>query len=289
MKNKRFTYIPSDILQKDALVESFRKYQIDVVVHLAAYIPKREDEDEMCSKVNIEGTRNILECMKVRRIRKLIYSSTQMVYGFGREAVIDENSPTVPETSYGLSKLRGEELCRRFSQQEKINTIVLRFSGVYGMRKEESVVRTFIENAQSGKEMIISEANKMKNIVYIKDVVNALLRAIQKLDQASFEIVNIGGHDITLIDLANLIKRITRSGSHITIADAGAKPGLVFKSQKAYKLLGYKAGDLEASLRDYIALMKSSVSASGRAISAQAARHRESTGRKNLPIRRSRV
>ncbi len=90
---------------------------VTAIVHLAAVILYQPHEDDLIWKVNVEGTRNLLAAVRRRRQAplRLAFASSDQVYPgpFPRYTPTDEGHPLEPITSYGLSKLIGEELVRQ--------------------------------------------------------------------------------------------------------------------------------------------------------------------------------
>ena len=107
--------IEGDLFNGSALQSAVE--DVTAIVHLAAVILYQPHEDDHIWKVNVEGTRNLLAAVRRRRqapLRLLFASSDQVYPGpFPRYAPTDEDHLREPATSYGLSKLIGEEMVRQ--------------------------------------------------------------------------------------------------------------------------------------------------------------------------------
>ena len=106
----------------------------DGVIHLAAYLGVRRTETNMlrCIEININGTKNVLDCAIQQKIKKSSSPSSE-VYGEPLENPITEESITQGKTVYAVTKLSGEELCKAYSQRyPDISFTILRYFNTYG-------------------------------------------------------------------------------------------------------------------------------------------------------------
>lgn len=99
-----------DITDKSATEEYIKNYAPDAVVHCAAYtaVDRAEDDRDTCFKVNVTGTENIaLACKAIDA--KMLYVSTDYVYGGSGTEPFEPTDPTDPKSVYGETKLGGEK------------------------------------------------------------------------------------------------------------------------------------------------------------------------------------
>ncbi len=107
----------------------------DIIIHMAAITPTTHpgaaDQDVM--EVNVEGTRNILDAAVKNKIKKVINFSSVCAVGVRPENYpIKEDAVCNPTLgAYGLSKLKGEELCREYSEKQGLDIICLRPAVVF--------------------------------------------------------------------------------------------------------------------------------------------------------------
>jgi nucleoside-diphosphate-sugar epimerase len=109
-----------------------------VIVHLAALLhvvappPSLRAEYE---RVNVGGTRAVMEAAQMAGVSRVVFLSTIAVYGHGSALVLDEESPTRPDTFYGETKLAAERVALdgRTGGGAPLST-VLRSAAVYGPR-----------------------------------------------------------------------------------------------------------------------------------------------------------
>lgn len=251
-KNKKFKTVKGDITNFQEVLDILKKYEPDGVFHVAAAVPSnetKEDSPSLFFEVNVKGTFNLLEACRQTNIEKFIYSSSMSVYNKeAKQLPVSEENSVDPRDFYGLSKWQGEELVRIYTEKYKSNAIILRYAGIYGPRKEEGAVATFIKNALQNKPIdIFSDISW--DIVYVEDVVQANILAFEKLEKLGFAVVNIGsGREVHIKELAGKIIGITKSHSKIKINKIRDSFRFYFKINKAQKLLGFKPISLEKGL-----------------------------------------
>lgn len=128
-----------------------------------------------------------------------------------------------PTNAYGLSKQALENLSLKFGKTYGVPTTILRYSIVQGPRQSpknlySGALRIFVTQALRGKPITVFEDGKqLRDFVSVKDVVAANLKVL-KNKKADFEILNVGGGRAwSVLQFANLVKKITGSTSKIKI------------------------------------------------------------------------
>lgn len=111
---RRVKYIQADITNKDDVLAACKDQ--DIVYHTAALVPISRAGD-LFRKVNVEGTRNILEACLQNNVQKVVYLSSSSVYGIPAEFPLRENSPLRPFGEYALTKLEAEEVCFHYMKR----------------------------------------------------------------------------------------------------------------------------------------------------------------------------
>ncbi len=133
-----------------------------------------------------------------------------------------EEQKLTPTNSYGLSKEALEHLALRLGKTYNIPTTILRYSIVQGARQSprnlySGALRIFITQALKHKPITVYEDGKqLRDFVNVKDVVRANFLALKP--KADFEILNVGGGKAwTVLEFAELVKKLTKSKSGIAI------------------------------------------------------------------------
>ena len=131
--NKRTEFYKANILNKNKLKKIIEQNSIDSIIHLAAVLSVGESEKKpnKYNKINVQGTKKLLEAIKNTEVKNLIFSSTCAVYNDGFKKVT-ERTKLGPTSVYGKTKLKCEELIKIFCKKNKINYGILRYFNVAG-------------------------------------------------------------------------------------------------------------------------------------------------------------
>lgn len=140
-----------DITDRNAVIQYIRAYRPDAVIHCAAYtaVDKAEDEPEICRKVNADGTSYIAEACKMVDA-KMIYISTDYVFGDDGDKPHEVDDPPHPLNVYGQTKWEGEEAVRRILQKY----FIVRISWIFG-EHGNNFVKTMLHLGKTRKEISV--------------------------------------------------------------------------------------------------------------------------------------
>jgi UDP-glucose 4-epimerase len=237
--------INADLRDENDICKKIGNLDIDIVFHLAGNVksPGKETAEEYF-EINARGTKNLLEACRKNDIEKIIYSSSMSVFGNPLYLPVDEKHPKIPNTFYGMSKFLGEIYCMEYRDFYDLNTIILRYSDVFGPRQPPVwVTSIFINNALNNKPLHIYGSGKSSvDFVYVKDIVTANINAASK-KEAIGEDFNIGsGSGITIEELAKTIKKIMNDVkiTYDPKEKNNDEKKFLFDISKAKKMLGYK-------------------------------------------------
>lgn len=250
--------ICGDILDLD-LCQKLSK-NIDVVVHLAARAgvgPSVADPKGDC-KINVMGTLNMLEAAKLGNVDRFVYASSGAPLGECAPPIHEELAPH-PKSPYGASKLAGEGYCSAYFGSYGLETVVLRFSNVYGPRShhKDSVVAKFIKQAMQGEELnIYGDGRQTRDFIFVGDLVLAIQRAATQegVGGEIFQIAtNIETSILQLLEYMKLCLRET-TGKSVLVKEVDTRNGDVPRNfadiSKAERLLAWSPKiSLEQGLR----------------------------------------
>ncbi len=239
-KHKDIEVIAIDLLDGN-LSNYFEGKGFDVVVHCAAAIPYSfgESREKRIAEINRQIDSEIISlCLKNRC--RLIYLSSASVYGFesGKD-LVSEESPVVSTGYYIEEKLWAEEQI----QSMCIPSVILRVNAPYGPRqRSQTVLKTFIENALSGKDLYYyGTGNRTQDFTSCIDIANAVCQAVERPDaQGVFNIAS--GQPISMKDLATLVVKLSPGGTKSKVYPSGTDDNqenfrAMFDIYKAQKLL----------------------------------------------------
>lgn len=143
---------------------------VDLVIHLAAAQHEANRPEEYFERVNVQGTRRLLEACVARNVRRFVYGSTIGVYGQALEGEIDEHSAVAPDNHYGRTKLAAEKLVLSFG--DRIEVAIARISETYGPG-DYRLLKLFA-GIQKGVFFMIGSGKNLHQLVFVDDLVEGL-------------------------------------------------------------------------------------------------------------------
>ncbi len=245
--NPQARFYHLDIRDAQALEEVFAAERPEIVNHQAARANVRESmaKPVLYAEVNIIGSLNLLELSRKYEVGKFIYASTGgAVYGEPEYLPADEAHPINPLDPYGASKHFVEHYLHLYGVNYDLSYTVLRYPNVYGPRQdpygEAGVVAIFTGQMLKGGEPVINGSGEQeRDFVYVGDIAEANIKAMEKGDG---QIYNIGwGIGTSINEIFAKLKEIT--GHKKKAVHGPAKLGEVFKiyldASKAQRELGW--------------------------------------------------
>lgn len=183
-----------NILDITQLKTSLKK--VDAVIHLAGII---DDENKDLWKINVEGTRNLIEESINARVTKFIFLSSTGVYGLTK-GIIDENSDTMPETLYEKSKLEGEQII--LNRQEEIHINIIRSAMIFG---NNNYWKNLIKLLEKNTPLPCNGKNIFQ-IICVDELVNGIITVLENGQPSEIYLV-AGKEKLTLKDFCKKIKK----------------------------------------------------------------------------------
>jgi nucleoside-diphosphate-sugar epimerase len=159
-----------------ALVDKMVK-GCEIVYHLAAAFRQLNVPDRHYWKVNVEGTRYLLEAAHRFGVRKFIYCSTQGVHGDIKDPPGNERSPIAPEDYYQLTKYEGEKVVREYVQKG-LDAVIIRPTAIYGPGDPERFLKLF-RMVKRQSFLMFGGGETFYHPVYIDNLVDAFELAAQ--------------------------------------------------------------------------------------------------------------
>jgi dTDP-glucose 4,6-dehydratase len=172
-------YIEADITKP----LDFTFLKDDIVVHLAAnqYHHKvpRKNRQYFFDSVNVEGTRNILKKMEQDGAKKMVFFSTDMVYGIPQYLPVDIQHPKVPFGFYGKSKIKAEDVCREY-RDKGFNITIFRPRMIVGKGRFGILVKLFKMMDMGLPIPMIGGGGNCYQMISVTDCANVAMLAINK-------------------------------------------------------------------------------------------------------------
>jgi len=250
-----------DITDMGALALAFKTARPDAVVHCAAVVGILANPIT-ATRVNVEGSVNVFDAMRLFDARRCIHLSSEESYGPFEASLIDEEHPQHPISAYGVSKLTVEHLSRGYRALHGLDVIHLRTSWVYGPSLPRNrVPKNFIDAALAGLPLHLPHGGDSAiDHTYIDDFVSGVVQALHHPDHP-FDAYNIGSG--TCPTLYEVVEAIVEE---VPGADISIGPGAyrylgaleicrkgALDTRRANRVFGYVPRfDFRAGLRDYI-------------------------------------
>ncbi len=244
--NPRAVFYQEDLSNYDKIKEIFEKEKPEVIFHLAAQIDVRKSVENPVedARINIVNALNLLELAIKYKIKHFIFSSTGgAIYGDTKTPTF-ENEKENPVSPYGCAKLAIEKYLNFYNKVHNLKYTCLRYANVYRERQngkgEAGVIAIFFEKMFSGENPAIFGGLQTRDFVYVKDVVNANLLA---LNDDKSEVYNVGtGKETNIIEIFSKINNFF--GNKFQVIYKEKKKGEQEKSclsfEKINKSLGWK-------------------------------------------------
>jgi len=224
-KYNKFSFIKGDIVDSKLWekINNEIKYN-DQIYHLACPtgVPNCKILGIEMLKTSVFGTKNVLEFAR-KKNAKILFTSSSESYGDPKVFPQKEDywgnvDPVGFRSPYEEGKRCGESLVMSYSKVYKIDTVIARIFNTYGLkmsRSDSRVIPRFIHQALSKKPLTIyNNGEQTRTFSYISDTVQALVLLMKKGKKG--QVYNVGsGQEITIKNLAMLIKKLTSSGSFI--------------------------------------------------------------------------
>ena len=257
-------FIRGDITDDIVLKRVFSE-EPEYVFHLAAFFANQNSIDypEKDLLVNGLGTLKLLQYSNLAGIKKFIYASSGCaIYGSQAPLPLKEEFMSMDlSTPYQITKMLGELYCNFFRNHYGMNIIETRFFNSYGPGEVpgqyRNVIPNFIYWAMSGKTLpITGTGEETRDFTYVGDLVDGILRA-GYFQEAVGEAINLAsGREIKIIDLANLVNKLTGNKSGIKFVERrkwDTKPRLLASIEKAKKIIRYQPKmDFEEGIKNTI-------------------------------------
>jgi UDP-glucose 4-epimerase len=209
----RFTLVTGDVRDEQAVQEACRN--VDVVYHLAAAssVSESMQDPRKYHDVNVTGTLNVLLAAVAAGAKRFVFTSSAAVYGSPETVPTPETAFANPLSPYGASKRAAELFCQAVGTANGLEARNLRLFNVYGPRQtagdEGGVVSIFIQHAWTRQPLtIFGDGQQTRDLIYVDDVVEALIRA-GTLPKIPSDPINIGtGRPVSIRELAEKIQRV---------------------------------------------------------------------------------
>ena len=229
--NKKAKFIKADIKNKSKITKIIKDYNINSIIHLAAYLNVSEAEKKKRKYYtnNITGTKNLLEACKNSNVKNIIFSSSCSVYGNVKGSVSENRKPN-PQGYYGYTKFKGEELLKKLSLKYNLRYGILRYFNVAGASNSGKIGEIETSHGHLIKNLAIKSLEKkpkvkifgndyqtkdgtcVRDYIHVSDLADIHIKGLNYLNnnKKSF-ILNCGyGKGYSVQQIVNIFKKIKK-------------------------------------------------------------------------------
>jgi UDP-glucose 4-epimerase len=254
--------ILGDIAETDRLAEVMQRHAVEAVMHFAALasVPDSIVDPEAYYRVNVGGTKSVLDAMRTACVRKILFSSTAATYGFQAEMPLRENSPQTPETPYGTSKLAAEFMIKDYSRAYGFGHTLLRYFNAAGAdpngdfgedrRHETHLIPLILQAAVGRRPKVLiygddfptRDGSCVRDYVHTADLAQAHQIAVETLEPGMGRVYNLGsGTGATVLEVLRICETVAKRP--ITHEIVNRRPGdpatLIASPEKIINELGW--------------------------------------------------
>ena len=211
-----------DITNFQNIESIFKKYNFDSVINLAYGIGAIcENKPLLASKINIVGTTSIFEMIVKYKIRRLVFTSSETVYGanqsyFGQRPVTEDDYSGIDQHfyTYGVMKLLNEFMAEKYIAKHGCSIAYTRPSVVFGYGRQNTAINwaeDFVAKPTLGEPVYLPFSKKSTdNWIYVDDCAEQLVRLALK-NKLNFSSYNSGSQTVTGAELEKTVKNILPS------------------------------------------------------------------------------
>ena len=260
-QNAKFEEV--NILNRANLRTALAKYDIDAVVHFAAfaYVGESVENPGMYYENNVVGSFNLIDEVTKAGIRKFVFSSTCSLYGNPESVPISEDESVKPINPYAETKLTIEKILRDYDTAHGMKYVALRYFNAAGADPEREIgeshspephlIPIILNTALGLREKVFVFGNDyptpdgtaVRDYIHVNDLADAHLKALNFLDDGKSDIFNLGtGNGNSVMEMIKTSERITgeKINYEITGRRAGDPAVLVADNSKAKNILGWQ-------------------------------------------------
>ena len=233
--------LPVRLLPCDISKNIFPKFKSnDIVIHLAArqyhYNVPFNNRLKWFEEVNVKGTENLLNEVINKKIKGLIFFSTDMVYGNPQTLPIKSNHPKLPLGPYGKSKLKAEKLCND-AQRNGLPLTILRPRLIMGPGRFGIMKKLFNTIALNRPLPLIGKGNNYYQMISVDDCSDAIILCAE--NNFPSKSLNLGSNpELKVKDLLkSLIKNVNSKSPIISLPATLSKFALNFLDTIGFTVL----------------------------------------------------
>ena len=255
--------IVGDVTDSQKLRETLNQNDIELVIHLAAFIEAGESMVEPAKYINNNtfGGMTLLDAMRETGVKKMVFSSTASVYGSPERVPIEETDRLEPINPYGASKLCVELMLRAYASAYEMGFVALRYFNVAGSdptggigedHSPETHLIPMVLHVPNGKRKDVKifgddydtpDGTCIRDYIHVCDLADAHLLAMNSIETGKVKVYNLGnGEGFSVKEVIETCRTVTGHSipAQVAVRRPGDPPRLVASSKKAMKELRWE-------------------------------------------------
>lgn len=252
-----------DLLDYNSIVNALNKYEVEAVIHFAAfaYVGESVENPRLYYNNNVVGSFNLIKAVTAKGIKKFVFSSTCSTYGNPEQIPISESETTKPINPYAKTKLMIENILEDFFTAYGLNYAALRYFNAAGCSEDgdigEShnpethliplVLQSMTDKTKQlkvfGDDYDTPDGTCIRDYIHVNDLADAHIRALNYLSSNEKPVViNLGtGDGNSVKDIINTSEKVTCKKANYVMNPrrAGDPAILVADNKKAKEVLGW--------------------------------------------------
>jgi len=237
--------VKGDITDLAHLIRTAKEHNCTKIIHMAALLSNASSANPVLAvRVNCGGTVNILEAARILNLEKVVYASSNAVFGLAeqyKEEYVSNDAPHYPSTLYGACKSFDERLARHYFNEYGLDSVGLRFPVVYGLGHKEGAAATLTEELMVkpalGKPGRVPCGDDSVNWLYVEDAARGAVMA-SKTSRTKTRSNNIGGEFCPIAVAADYVRKLV-PGADITLLPGHTGFTGKFEISKIREDIGY--------------------------------------------------
>jgi len=259
----KVTFIYGDVADMPHLMSVMAKYKVEVVIHLGyMLVPDTVERLGWAIRSNCVGFHNVMEAARVLGVRRVVWASSQAVYGRADSYApgpVSEDVFVRPTLVYGACKLFNEHIARFYRDELHLDNMGFRKTVAYGLGKSRlgdySIAHLLVENPILGRPVEMPPVDYPANWLYVKDIVRAYMLAALA-PPTEHVIFNVGGFVHRCSEVVEMVRKVV---PELTVVQQDSYElshpieVSVQDQSRAKEEFGYEpVYDVEDAARDYV-------------------------------------
>lgn len=233
-------------IDKAPIILVFEEQKIDCVIHLSTAYKKYEGQEDIPEMINSNVTfpSELLECAVRFGVKGFINTGTYFEINCSKQPV-DEKAECFPFNFYAKTKLAFETILKNYKNEISINT--LRLFSPFGEKDNPKLIQYIIKSLLEDRQVALSEGYQKIDLVYCGDIINAYLKALERLVEREFrpeyEVFNIGsGFPLSIRDIVSMIEELHGTRLKVNWGEKTKNdyPIVYSDNSKASEMLGWE-------------------------------------------------